>query len=311
MKKSILLLVAAAALVSCSNDGSIAPAQREQMEMTVNVGIGTRATYDSDRKATWEAGDAIAVVQSCYGAAKSTLTMEGSSSNASGSATAQFKGNVTYIANTTQYYNYGYPVDNLTFSDGKTTYTHTIEATQSDLDWKPALYVSSSEKLDPEDAKAQSISFGAAKNALLSVRILSDKTVGSEQYKTNIASIVISPDEKGLNGTIVNTAAAYGNFTTEVVTSGETKAITANFTNAYEPMGGKEFRIDVLPVEAGIVTVTITDNQGTVKTIKSTKSVTFAAGALTTATVDWTAQTIEFTVDASFSDATDGGDILN
>ena len=308
MKKIFISILSVAMFAACakSETEEIAPiapepedeAQTVYVEIGATTGSETKATYDENLKAYWEAGDQILAVQghACdWKAGGNDKTVYANNLNLqSGDYTnsAVFAGNISTQTSNAKYFHFAYPATNTVlsthgninaFNTSNTqtaTCTYTVP-TEQDGKWTPFLCASTTEKTTA--TAITGIDFGTSLNACFAVRVFeNDKTTPKK-----IKSITITA-ENNIAGTISATTANDGAFSADMFTcNGVGNTVTADNLQNIETLGGLyEYRFEVLPVEAGVLTLTVTDEAGSVIT-RQTSAKTFRANARGGVNVYW------------------------
>lgn len=202
MKKIFISILSAAMFAACAKTETedVIPvnpepedeAQTVYVEIGATTGSDTKATYDENLAAYWEAGDQILAVQghACdWKAGGNEKTIQANTLNLnSGELTnsAIFAGDISTQTNSTKFFHFAYPATNTelytygninilgTSNTQTSTCTYTIPSEQ-DGKWTPFLCTSTADKTTA--ANITSISFGESRNACFAVRVYgSDKT---------------------------------------------------------------------------------------------------------------------------------------
>lgn len=328
MKKIFISILSAAMFAACAKTETedVIPvnpepedeAQTVYVEIGATTGSDTKATYDKDLNAYWEAGDQILAVQghACNwvaGGNKDTVKarelniLSGELTNS-----AIFKGTITTQSNDAKYFHFAYPTTNTelytygeigafgTNNSQTTTCTYTVPAEQ-DGKWTPFLCTSTTEKTTA--ANITNIEFGESRNACFAVRVYgSDKTTPKK-----IKSITITA-ENNIIGTLSATTendASFANKTFGISGGGNT--ITADNLQNIEPLNRiYEYRFEVLPSEpntnSGKITLTITDESGSVIT-RQASAKAFNANICSGVKVYWDAAGISMDATTWFEDS--------
>ena len=328
MKKIFISILSAAMFAACAKTETedVIPvnpepedeAQTVYVEIGATTGSDTKATYDKDLNAYWEAGDQILAVQghACNwvaGGNKDTVKarelniLSGELTNS-----AIFKGTITTQSNDAKYFHFAYPTTNTelytygeigafgTNNSQTTTCTYTVPAEQ-DGKWTPFLCTSTTEKTTA--ANITNIEFGESRNACFAVRVYgSDKTTPKK-----IKSITITA-ENNIIGTLSATTendASFANKTFGISGGGNT--ITADNLHNIVPLNGiYEYRFEVLPSEpntnSGKITLTITDESGSVIT-RQASAKAFNANICSGVKVYWDAAGISMDATTWFEDS--------
>lgn len=323
MKKILFCMIGAALVAGCSktetentlpdNPANDYTPQTEYVEIGVSTNDDdTKATYDASLKAYWEAGDQILGVQGSatstnsevgggktYTANGQTLSLQsGENTNA-----GRFAGEITEHDDRSRYYHFAYPASaqlitttntrGLSGLSGSfsttTTCTFTVPAKQ-DGKWTPFFCTSTADKVAVANIK--NVTFGKSLNAALGIRVFaSDKTTPKK-----LASITIVA-ENNITGTLSATTDNDGSFSGKAFVANATgNTITAEnpqYTEGTDKNGRTyyEYRFEVLPVSAGAITITLTDEDGSMVERK-TSAKTFTANYRSGVNVVWDAATI-------------------
>lgn len=331
MKKIFISILSAAMFAACAKTETedVIPvnpepedeAQTVYVEIGATTGSDTKATYDKDLKAYWEAGDQILAVQ---GSATSKTNETGSSkeytanaeslmlSNGDNTNEGTFNGNITVHDSNNRYFHFAYPSNTtlrtITKTNGysgidksyatTTTCSYTVPSEQ-DGKWTPFLCTSTTEKTTA--ANITNIDFGTSRNACFAVRVF--ETDGKTPKK--IKSITITA-ENNIVGTISATTENDGSFNDDKVVfgiSGGGNTITADNLQNIEPLNGLyEYRFEVLPVESGKITLTLSDESGS-QIIREANSKIFAANTRSGVNVYWDAAGISMDATTWFEDS--------
>lgn len=318
MKKIFISILSAAMFAACAKTETenVIPvnpepedeAQTVYVEIGATTGSDTKATYDENLKAYWEAGDQILAVQGSasskdwdwgggteYANSKSLDITSGA-----GSSSALFAGDIEVKdKKNNRFFHFAYPsnislkttTDLPLTSSGKVTTTTTCSYTipsEQDGKWTPFLCTSTTEKTTA--ANITNIDFGTSRNACFAVRVF--ETDGKTPKK--IKSITITA-ENNIVGTISATTENDGSFNDDKVVfgiSGGGNTITADNLQNIEPLNGLyEYRFEVLPVESGKITLTLSDESGS-QIIREANSKIFAANTRSGVNVYWDDATI-------------------
>lgn len=325
MKKIFISILSAAMFAACAKTETedVIPvnpepedeAQTVYVEIGATTGSDTKATYDENLKAYWEAGDQILAVQGSATSKTYNFPSLGSKDFEAGTKLlslndgemtnkAKFIGDITiYDSDNNRYFHFAYPAEQSQMktnthipygqssvsTEYKTTTTcsYTIPSEQ-DGKWTPFLCTSTTEKTTA--ANITNISFGKSRNACFAVRVF--ETDGKTPKK--IKSITITA-ENNIVGTISATTENDGSFNDDKVVfgiSGGGNMITADNLQNIEPLNGLyEYRFEVLPVESGKITLTLSDESGS-QIIREANSKIFAANTRSGVNVYWDDATI-------------------
>lgn len=318
MKKIFISILSAAMFAACAKTETedVIPvnpepedeAQTVYVEIGATTGSDTKATYDKDLKAYWEAGDQILAVQ---GSATSKTNETGSSkeytanaeslmlSNGDNTNEGTFNGNITVHDSNNRYFHFAYPSNTtlrtITKTNGysgidksyatTTTCTYTVPSEQ-DGKWTPFLCTSTTEKTTAANIK--NIDFGTSLNACLAVRVFyHDGKTPKPVKRIRITS------GNNIVGTISATTANDGAFSADMFASaGGGTEINADNLHTIAKLGNNyEYRFEVLPVDAGVLTVELVDAAGS-KIIRQTNPKTFKANTRSGVNVVWDDATV-------------------
>lgn len=276
MKKLILpILLAAATFVGCTQGDMTEIAPEIQMG-TTDLGVGTnqggddesRASYDDNLRFYWEESDEIAILQDCTGGYQQTLTLFDGADKGNG-----FFRNASYeyVMNKQANFHFVYPASSADLSGKR------ISLPAQDGVWTPILVASTNKTVVDNLYSVNMTSIAGA----LAVRVFSNDKKTPYRVKT----ITVSGTKPFL-GEFVGVLDADGKMTYTPSATGKTftanvENIPLNSTNNYE------YRFEVLPVEAGIVTVTLTDIDGNVITLSTSSEKTFKVNTRTGVNVAW------------------------
>lgn len=320
MKKILFCMIGAALVAGCSktetentlpdNPSNNYTPKTEYIE----IGVATndddsRATYDASLKAYWETSDQILAVQ---GSATSTNSEVGGGKTytANGQALSlqsgentnagRFAGEITEHDDRSRYYHFAYPASTqlITTTNTRglsgsfsttTTCTFTVPTEQNGK-WTPFFCASTADKVAVANIK--NVTFGKSLNAALGIRVFAlDKTTPKK-----LASITIVA-ENNITGTLSATTDNDGSFAGKAFATNATgNTITAEnpqYTEGTDKNGRTyyEYRFEVLPVSAGMITITLTDEDGSMVERK-TSAKTFTANYRSGVNVVWDAATI-------------------
>lgn len=313
MKKIFISILSAAIFAACAKTETeditpISPepedeAQTVYVEIGATTGGDTKATYDENLKAYWEAGDQILAVQGCACEWKAFVNEQTVHANTlsliSGelSNSAVFAGNISTQTSDTKYFHFAYPATNTelytygninsinTSNTQTSTCTYTVPSEQ-DGKWTPFLCTSTADKATA--ANITNIDFGTSRNACFAVRVY--EADGTTPKK--IKSIIIVA-ENNIVGTISATTDNDGSFAgKEFEIIGGGNMITADNLQSIETLNGLyEYRFEVLPIGSGKISLTVTDESGSVIT-RTANAKTFKANTRSGVNVYWDAATI-------------------
>lgn len=318
MKKIFISILSAAMFAACAKTETedVIPvnpepedeAQTVYVEIGATTGSNTKATYDENLKAYWEAGDQILAVQ---GSATSKTNETGSSkeytanaeslmlSNGDNTNEGTFNGNITVHDSNNRYFHFAYPSNTtlrtITKTNGysgidksyatTTTCSYTVPSEQ-DGKWTPFLCTSTTEKTTATNIT--NIDFGTSLNACLAVRVFyHDGKTPKPVKRIRITS------GNNIVGTISATTANDGAFSAGMFASagGETEINADNLHTIAKLGNNYEYRFEVLPVDAGVLTVELVDAAGS-KIIRQTNPKTFKANTRSGVNVVWDDATI-------------------
>lgn len=315
MKKIFISILSAAMFAACAKTETedVIPvnpepedeAQTVYVEIGATTGSNTKATYDENLKAYWEAGDQILAVQ---GSASSKDRDWGGGTayaygeplaikSGAGSNSALFANDITVHDSRNRFFHFAYP-SNISLktttvlpltSSGKVTTTTTCSYTipsEQDGKWTPFLCTSTTEKTTA--ANITNIDFGTSLNACLAVRVFyHDGKTPKPVKRIRITS------GNNIVGTISATTANDGAFSAGMFASaGGGTEINADNLHTIAKLGNNyEYRFEVLPVDAGVLTVELVDAAGS-KIIRQTNPKTFKANTRSGVNVVWDDATI-------------------
>lgn len=318
MKKIFISILSAAMFAACAKTETedVIPvnpepedeAQTVYVEIGATTGSNTKATYDENLKAYWEAGDQILAVQ---GSATSKTNETGSSkeytanaeslmlSNGDNTNEGTFNGNITVHDSNNRYFHFAYPSNTtlrtITKTNGysgidksyatTTTCSYTVPSEQ-DGKWTPFLCTSTTEKTTATNIT--NIDFGTSLNACLAVRVFyHDGKTPKPVKRIRITS------GNNIVGTISATTANDGAFSANMFASaGGGTEINADNLHTIAKLGNNyEYRFEVLPVDAGVLTVELVDAAGS-KIIRQTNPKTFKANTRSGVNVVWDDATV-------------------
>ena len=315
MKKIFISILSAAIFAACAKTETeditpISPEPEDEtqtvyVEIGATTGSDTKATYDENLKAYWEAGDQILAVQGCacewkaFGNEQTVHANTLSLISGELSNSAVFAGNISTQTSDTKYFHFAYPATNTelytygninsinTSNTQTSTCTYTVPSEQ-DGKWTPFLCTSTADKTTA--ANITNIDFGTSRNACFAVRVYeSDKTTPKK-----IKSITIVA-ENNIVGTISATTENDGSFNDDKVVFdivGGGNTITADNLQSIETLNGLyEYRFEVLPIGSGKISLTVTDESGSVIT-RTANEKTFKANTRSGVNVYWDAATI-------------------
>lgn len=313
MKKIFISILSAAIFAACAKTETeditpICPepedeAQTVYVEIGATTGSDTKATYDENLKAYWEAGDQILAVQGCacewkaFGNEQTVHANTLSLISGELSNSAVFAGNISTQTSDTKYFHFAYPATNTelytygninsinTSNTQTSTCTYTVPSEQ-DGKWTPFLCTSTADKTTA--ANITNIDFGTSRNACFAVRVY--EADGTTPKKIKSITIVA---ENNIVGTISATTDNDGSFAGkefEIIGGGNT--ITADNLQNIETLNGLyEYRFEVLPIGSGKISLTVTDESGSVIT-RTANAKTFKANTRSGVNVYWDAATI-------------------
>ena len=316
MKKIFISILSAAMFAACAKTETedVIPvnpepedeAQTVYVEIGATTGSDTKATYDKDLKAYWEAGDQILAVQGS--ASSKTSTAMGGTETADGKPLSINSGEKTNSAiftgdievkdnNNNRFFHFAYP-SNISLQTktnipatifGSVTTTTTCSYTvpsEQDGKWTPFLCTSTTEKTTA--ANITNIDFGTSLNACLAVRVFyHDGKTPKPVKRIRITS------GNNIVGTISATTANDGAFSADMFASaGGGTEINADNLHTIAKLGNNyEYRFEVLPVDAGVLTVELVDAAGS-KIIRQTNPKTFKANTRSGVNVVWDDATV-------------------
>ena len=275
MKKIFLpLLLAAVAFVGCSQKDMTEIPPQIQMG-TTDLGVGTnqgddesRASYDEDLRFFWEEGDEIAILQDCLGGYQQSLALfDGAESNAGFFRNANYE----YVIGSAANFHFVYPASSAKLS------SKSITLPAQDGVWTPVL-VASTDKTTVDALHSVKLTSIAG---ALAVRVFSN----DKQTPYRVKSITVSGTKPFLGGFVGSLDGdgkmVYEPNGTESSFTADVEHIELNAANNYE------YRFEVLPVNAGVVTITLTDVEGNVISLSTSSEKSFKANTRTVVNVAW------------------------
>ncbi len=320
MKRFLYSILAVATLAGCTNNDmeDVLPAEEslanEPELVYVEVGATngeTKATFEGDLNAYWEAGDQILAVQglSTTDERRNNISLKwtdvpGYSTaigirTGEGTANARFNGDVNeYLGGGSSYVHFAYPAagsslstnvsldyNTINVSDRKatTTCSFTVPAAQ-DAKWTPAMFGSTATPVALSDIGE--VAFKNV-NSCLSIFVFEkDKTTPKK-----IESIRITA-ANNIVGTISATTPVSKNgnpLTADLFTPNATgNTITASNLGSVAAVNGNyEYRFEVLPVNAGEISIEVIDAAGSIVTRKVNLGKSFAANTRHKVRVSW------------------------
>ena len=275
MKKLFLpLLLAAAAFVGCSQKDMTEIPPQIQMG-TTDLGVGTnqgddesRASYDEDLRFFWEEGDEIAILQDCLGGYQQSLALfNGADSNAGFFRNTNYE----YVIGSAANFHFVYPASSAKLS------SKSITLPAQDGVWTPVL-VASTDKTTVDALHSVKLTSIAG---ALAVRVFGN----DKQTPYRVKSITVSGTKPFLGGFVGSLDGdgkmVYEPNGTESSFTADVEHIELNAANNYE------YRFEVLPVNAGVVTITLTDVEGNVISLSTSSEKTFKVNTRTVVNVAW------------------------
>ncbi len=336
MKKTLFCMIGAALVAGCSKteiENTIPDEPSNDYTPKteyIEIGVATtdddsRATYDASLHAYWEAADQILGVQgfACgWSAGGNEKTVSANILNlksGDGTSSARFGGDINTQRNAATYFHFAYPVSGTTLSSyGKvgawdfnvesstqtTTCTFTVPAEQ-DGKWTPFFCASTADKVTIDNIK--SVTFGKSLNAAFGIRVFaSDKATPKKLQSIKIVA------ENNITGTLSATTDNDGSFSGKTFTANATgDTITAEnpqYTEGTDSNGRTyyEYRFEVLPVNAGVISLTLTADDGSLIE-RTTSAKTFTANKRSGVNVIWDAATVSMDNATSwYEDSADG-----
>lgn len=307
--KKVLFMIGAVLMAGCTktetDNSAIAPA-KERVEVGVAT-TTTKATFDSSLKAYWESGDRIAALFG-YGNARGEMLDMQSGADA---ANAVFAGEIAVndLVNN-HYVHFAYPdtavLESVGEAESTTTCTFTV-ASEQDGKWTPFLCASSAEPTRP--SAVTSVAFGTSLNAAFGVRVFAAD--GTTPKKLQSVSITA---ENNITGTLSATTATDGSFADVAFVANATgNTITATNPQYTEGVDGKgrtyyEYRFEVMPVDAGLITITLTAEDGAILSRTTGKAVAFTANKRNGANITWASVSFD-SITSWFEDSCNTGSL--
>ncbi len=311
MKRILIFAAAIAAFVGCSKDQTEEfmpenlPADNEPTLVYTEInaengGMQPHAAFDGALNAYWEENDQILAVQSLASADSWTATGKTYTgearvftlSNGAGGKSATFSGEINdYLEGENSYIHFAHPASQATLTtktavpafawnerSTSTTATFTVAGEQDGV-WQPSLIASTTSAIAATALGSQSVFFTNL-NSSLAIRVV-DSEGNPKQIKE--AHITAANNLVGtLSGTSsVSTTDELGKpFTADLFSANATgNTITANSLQNVAPHtdGNYLYCFEVLPVDAGEITITLVDMQGLYYTRKVTLGKSFEA----------------------------------
>lgn len=299
-------------------------AQMVHVEIDATAGSETKATYDENLHAYWEAGDQILAVQGSASSKNSvalgaTETCDGMTLSINGGEytnKAVFAGDIEVKDNShNRYFHFAYPSSAAALHTEThipatifgsvtttTTCTYTITPEQDGL-WHPFLCASTAGHTTAE--AIDHISFGTSRNACFAVRVFESNGKTPKRIK----SITITA-ENGIVGTLSATTDNDGSFADKTFdAAGSGNTITADNLQNIEPLNGLyEYRFEVLPVNSGKIYLLLNDEDGSsIERIANAKE--FKANYRSGVNVAWDKAGIKMNATTWFDDSCAKGEL--
>lgn len=294
MKKILFSILALATIVGCSTDATEIAPQMPLYTTSFEVEAGTdqsRAIYN-DLAFSWEAGDKLYAIQGAAGSVANTIALNEIFDN----GVAWFRcPDFAYASQSEHLFHFVYSVNDVTL--GYNSAEIAVPATQDGV-WRPVLTGTSNTPSTVTHIAGVGLS---QQTAALAIRVYSNNKSDALQVKTItvtgekpfLGSLIGSLDA---NGKMVYTPnATINTFTTDV------SSIAVNEKGQYE------YLFEVLPVNAGKLTVTLTDFDGRVLTLSTSGEKEFKANTRTAINAAWVPTISYSEITSMYEDAAANG----
>ena len=275
MKKILFTIISLATLVGCSKVDTAEIAPRKPLYTTsfeVNAGADASRAIYNDLAFAWEEGDVLYAIQGAEGSVANAMTLDMAGANGAASfRTDDFK----YASLGEHKFHFVYSANNVTLSHNG---AEVAVSAEQDGVWRPVLAGSTA---TPIVAGAASWVALSQQTAALAVRVYSNNKSDALQVKT-----ITVKAEKPLLGSLVGSLDESGKM---VYTPNATiDTFTADVSGiALNDKGQYEYLFEVLPVNAGKVTITLTDMAGETLTLTTAGDKVFEANVRTAINVAW------------------------
>lgn len=274
MKKILFSILALATIVGCSTDATEIAPQMPLYTTSFEVEAGanqSRAIYN-DLAFSWEAGDALYAIQGAAGSVANTIALNEIFDN----GVAWFRcPEFNYASQGEHLFHFVYSVNDVTLNYNSAEIA--VPATQDGV-WRPVLTGTSNTPSSVTHIAGVGLS---QQTAALAIRVYSNNKSDALQVKS-----VTVTGEKPFLGSLVGSLDDSGKM---VYTPNATiNTFTADVSSiALNEKGQYEYLFEVLPVNAGKLTVTLTDLEGRVLTLTTSGEKEFKANARTAINAAW------------------------
>ena len=274
MKKILFSILALATIVGCSTDATEIAPQMPLYTTSFEVEAGTdqsRAIYN-DLAFSWEAGDKLYAIQGAAGSVANTIALNEIFDN----GVAWFRcPDFAYASQSEHLFHFVYSVNDVTL--GYNSAEIAVPATQDGV-WRPVLTGTSNTPSTVTHIAGVGLS---QQTAALAIRVYSNNKSDALQVKT-----ITVTGEKPFLGSLLGSLDANGKM---VYTPNATiNTFTTDVSSiALNEKGQYEYLFEVLPVNAGKLTVTLTDFDGRVLTLSTSGEKEFKANARTAINAAW------------------------
>ena len=274
MKKILFSILALATIVGCSTDATEIAPQMPLYTTSFEVEAGTdqsRAIYN-DLAFSWEAGDKLYAIQGAAGSVANTIALNEIFDN----GVAWFRcPDFAYASQSEHLFHFVYSVNDVTL--GYNSAEIAVPATQDGV-WRPVLTGTSNTPSTVTHIAGVGLS---QQTAALAIRVYSNNKSDALQVKT-----ITVTGEKPFLGSLIGSLDANGKM---VYTPNATiNTFTTDVSSiALNEKGQYEYLFEVLPVNAGKLTVTLTDFDGRVLTLSTSGEKEFKANTRTAINAAW------------------------
>ncbi len=274
MKKILFSILALATIVGCSTDATEIAPQMPLYTTSFEVEAGanqSRAIYN-DLAFSWEAGDALYAIQGAAGSVANTIALNEIFDN----GVAWFRcPEFNYASQGEHLFHFVYSVNDVTLNYNSAEIA--VPATQDGV-WRPVLTGTSNTPSSVTHIAGVGLS---QQTAALAIRVYSNNKSDALQVKS-----VTVTGEKPFLGSLVGSLDDSGKM---IYTPNATiNTFTADVSSiALNEKGQYEYLFEVLPVNAGKLTVTLTDLEGRVLTLTTSGEKEFKANARTAINAAW------------------------
>ncbi len=274
MKKILFSILALATIVGCSTDATEIAPQMPLYTTSFEVEAGTdqsRAIYN-DLAFSWEAGDKLYAIQGAAGNVANTIALNEIFDN----GVAWFRcPDFAYASQSEHLFHFVYSVNDVTL--GYNSAEIAVPATQDGV-WRPVLTGTSSTPSTVTHIAGVGLS---QQTAALAIRVYSNNKSDALQVKT-----ITVTGEKPFLGSLIGSLDANGKmvYTPNATINTFTTDVSSIATN---DKGQYEYLFEVLPVNAGKLTVTLTDFDGRVLTLSTSGEKEFKANTRTAINAAW------------------------